>query len=659
MSKKTYIGINNKPCEVKCIYIGISGIVKRVKQAFVGGKDGKPKLAFCDHKYNYNNATYTWSNDFSSCMATIPCANCSAVSYETTYQIVEETNSRNCNEYDYKATFSNINIGDVWYSGAGWLTRDYDAHSWTNGSCTVCGVTCTQHSDSNGDNICDTCGENLQAPHEHTWVIDSGDAQGHYYVCSCGADKFEYEDHSWTDGKCTIQGCNYECKHPEENISDWQYTTGESGQHWRNCECGKQLNLGTHEPICEDYDDTYHVYRCEVCNKQVASAKHADASEEKSYIWHTTNIHEIICTCGKSLGEEGHIDVTYDSSICAYRCNQCNGQSGNTIHDWSNKDGICVNNSSHTCEHPEERRIPVEEASTCGSEGRTGYICGICGDESNVSIVPATGKHTPDEMGMCAICGTCIEHKWGSAQKAGALGHYQVCENCGARSPEDETTYDSHDWSNDDGLCSDCGYPCEHPNGFTTTGRCKVCNARCQHLDSAGISTLKYTQLDESRHSYECTKCGLTGEEGHGDAVPDDNNSCVFICSQCRGVVKVEHSWVETSAKAATCTTPGISYQDCACGAQQEVEIPADHKYTYSNYDGSTHIVGCSACDHHDLEDHTPAAVSGNEHHTTCSKCGALYIVAEGHEEIYTELGDGSYKITCKSCDYEESGSVG
>ena len=203
-------------------------------------------------------------------------------------------------------------------------------------------------------------------------------------------------------------------------------------------------------------------------------------------------------------------------------------------------------------------------AKTCTTDGKEERVCSKCSEKEERTI-PATG-HTPKkEEGVAATC-TNDGHEGNT-----------VCEVCGETLKEGKVIPKlGHDWSNENGKCTQCGESHEHSFGEGTT-----------------IKELTCTQDGEI--DYKCSKCGyikkeITKATGHewGEWQTTLAQTCATdgkeerTCAKCsekeeRTLKATGHEWGEwQTTLAQTCTTDGKEERICSkCSKKEERTLKA------------------------------------------------------------------------------------
>lgn len=443
---------------------------------------------------------------------------------------------------------------------------------------------------------CVNCGEKMDAaPHE--WK-EGNDSSYHWRICSvCDAEGY-YGEHTWENGVC--MECGYACTHEGEdgnctcricgkliNEDDHMFIHKSNRvEHWEEClDCGYRTNIELHTWGTGDKEGI-----CTVCNRY---CRHDGA---------TSGTCEL---CGKFLGCEIHdFSPEYESSYFGHWhvCKNCDAVDGEPVsHDWSNKDGICAV-CGYVCNSEHELGVCQECGLYLGEhihefytwyeydESRHGKQCRLCTEVWDVNLHDWSAgdgmctichymcEHGEQYSGICEIChedlGEDHEHdyKWGFDDYEGESGkpnsHWQFCAICRQRK-----NTGTHNWSNKDGVCTVCGFPCNHDG--EESGICWICGAEIAghgHSFDRMIGRFDYS-TDEYNHWYQCVECGEHFyEEPH---VWDPEHGYCALCYQhCQHNIDSE----------GICTICGMNMND--------------EKHSYiQRYDRYKHWLECETCE--------------------------------------------------------------
>lgn len=469
-------------------------------------------------------------------------------------------------------------------------------HSYTNGVCTGCHVSCSHKTSGNKstfqNGVCSVC--KYECPHEEY------DTQNKCKVCRMNKPACQHE-YSSADGKCSK--CGETCKHnynkqnPNGKCTICNFTCAHTKgyDYWNKCnDCGM--------PKCNA-----HEYENGVCKNCRYVCSHAQ----------TQVIPRVDPTCSEPGSQNG------------IRCKICDKvtQQPETIppteHQYNvfvgYKDGSVPTCSTPgteiyqcaTCERTDERnvsaahknKILVKQEATCAQEGHIVYTCELCGHDSHETFekLPHTEEILPVQAATCTEtglkagkkCSVCKEilveqevvdklgHDWKTvAAKAATCtvngnNEYKECNRCHATLNK-EVIPAAHDFS-------------QNPN------KCSVCQARnpgCQHRNATITVTKQPTCQATGTQTFKCPDCGDTFVE----TLPRLNyhNYVNGTCTWCRAE-SCNHSYT-TERVEPTCTEPGYTKSVCTiCGktTNERALAALNHNYDNKVVDGFCTRCGC------------------------------------------------------------------
>ena len=260
-----------------------------------------------------------------------------------------------------------------------------------------------------------------------------------------------------------------------------------------------------------------------------------------------------------------------------------------------------------TCEHTDLVKDKAEHIWEDGlviiepthlKEGTILQTCSVCGAQKAVSV-QAIGEHayseswTSDEENHwhAATCGHDLvsdegKHSWDSGTITTEPTHLTTgvrtftCTVCGAKRTEavpvldTAHTFDEAHWTSDENYhwhAATCGHDVvkdKTAHSWSETARkaattctaegsitykCTICNASKVEVIPATGHTFSNSWTNDSTYHWHSTTCGHYAEKD-----------------------KEEHTWVQSSVKAATCTASGTIYYKCSvCNATKTESIPA------------------------------------------------------------------------------------
>lgn len=409
----------------------------------------------------------------------------------------------------------------------------------------------------------------------------------------------------------------------------------------------------TVQPTCKN--DGYVVTMCTRCYTETSersvinATNHAGAEK----LWITTkqptcaesgSKYEICKSCGEKTGVVEEISKTenHNYSITVTKPATCTTDGSVTqICSVCKAEKII---STTPASHGETKDV-ITQAPTCKEKGLKDVICTVCGETVNKDVEIETIAHTETKVitaptctmdgyttYTCTVCGNvrvgdkvdALQHVGGdwvienqaTCTKAGSK--YQVCENCGEKIADSDTSI-----------------------------------AELGHIYSEKITSATCTS--EGSKIYTCTRCNDTYSESiskldhvDGGWVIDKQATCAEagskhqVCKICQGQIgdsveieKLEHNYV-TRETDSSCTVAGKIIKTCTvCGDVTETEKEL-----------ASHVIGGWVID-------TEATCEGEgTKHAVCVNCGAKMhentkIDANGHEYNNVVIAP-----TCKSEGY-------
>lgn len=230
-------------------------------------------------------------------------------------------------------------------------------------------------------------------------------------------------------------------------------------------------------------------------------------------------------------------------------------------------------------------------------DGRNHSIVTQCTICKHISFSSSSTAHIyyDNDEGVCSGCGYVCEHIARNNSYVSTSTSHSLCEKCSyCKTVIDGTVQSSadHVWNN--GVCNICGYECLH-NINITDGVCTVCDWECSH---------KWNLVGQ------CTICGYECKH------PSDNQQYVY---EDLGNGTHKEGWTR-------CTI---------CGANQVWEV-------------KTHtLVSCDDdCDSKDYNGHT--------RHVKCQYCSYESTHVEAHVFEYNVKDKTTHTKTCTICGYSE-----
>ena len=284
---------------------------------------------------------------------------------------------------------------------------------------------------------------------------------------------------------------------------------------------------------------------------------------------------------------------------------------------------------------------------TCVGQGDWQYdpdnhwkLCGVCGNRVD-ETAHSGGTATCTAPAVCEVC----QHAYGSVNSSNHSGkivwtqtettHSIAYYCCGAPVVAEEV----HDWQN--GVCSKCGYACQHSGGTATCTEkavCELCGEEYGSVDadhhtgkvvwtqtatahSGAYDCCGETVVADEPHAWAdgvCSKCGYVCQHSGGTATCTEKAVCE-LCGEEYGSVDADHHtgkvvWTKTAAAHS-------SAYDC-CG--EAVVAEASHAYEW-------------------VIDKEATATEAGSRHEECTVCGYVGatepIAATGTTETPSEPG--------------------
>lgn len=267
--------------------------------------------------------------------------------------------------------------------------------------------------------------------------------------------------------------------------------------------------------------------KCDTCGKELApAAGHKPGADA------TCTTAQTCTVCSIELKPAGHTEVVLKAVDATCTTTGLTEGKKCSVCDTVLVAQTVVEKKDHTI-----GKLAAKKA-TCTTSGLTeGEACTVCKAILKAQeTVPATG------------------HNWSDAwANSSSSGHWKSCKNCGEKK-------DSAAHSLSDGVCTVCGYGCQHNGGTATCAKQAVC-ATCNK---------PYGEL-------------LAHTPGAAATCSSDQT-----CTVCKAVIaeKLGHQLTTVEAKAATCVEAGWDkYEKCNnCDYTTYKEIPATGKHTFGEW---------------------------------------------------------------------------
>lgn len=309
--------------------------------------------------------------------------------------------------------------------------------------------------------------------------------------------------------------------------------------------------------------------------------------------------------CSSILGD-GPMDCPHYEFIYEYydeynhiqRCRDCSMEIGTVPHMWDN--GVCTE-CNYQCTH---NGTPI------------GEWCSICNSEVTCThSYSYTDNGDGTHSGICTNCNETLDsmpHNWRNG----------ICIECRASC--------SHDWSNNDGVCSICNMQCKHINWVG--GICSECNMTCSHTNKKYIDnndgthieqcqTCKETFGNNEEHIYNsnglCTKCNSGCKHGEYTYTNNEDGTHKVVCGICLKTVNENEKHIFNGSSNCTKCNGECKHSDIEWVRNTEDDYNEDpameDQGAHDGHDGY-----CKEC---------KELIWYNEEHEfengTCTKCGS------------------------------------
>ncbi len=523
--------------------------------------------------------------------------------------------------------------------------------------------------------VCLTCGATgltgQSAPPHTRGTYEKNDTECWVNCTACGEEieRYTHRGYCWNGGACEYCGTTTGTIKIYHEDDDTYF--GDETKHWQEC-------MHCSEPIFEDEHTVYCTNPgvCADCRREdcANAITHVGSADEE---WYADEAgHWQLCACGEKVNESTHDGITQtgDASEHWSVCATC-GEIANTreAHAVSCANpGVCTecgaedctNEATHSFEMMYDETKHWEECSACGEIAWEG------GEHYNVCI-----SGLP--LGCCVECDYDQVTTFYHIQDGGTPGespetttkyseteHWEVCDGCGEELPD--TRFPHGVACDSDGKCTGCG---------TEVG------------DDIEVMHYRYTdtpyEYDETHHWFICVMCNeqaMKGEHKFREAERDESK-IVYTCgcgATKEELLHVEHEWVETARKEASCGVKGEITYACECGESYTEEIAAlEHSYITTETPAACGVEGkkVTKCEH--CGDEMVEAIPALKHkyditslrqptcekkgikEVTCKYCGdeiVTYIDAVGHNyEVTSDFAancteDGEKVSVCANC---------
>ncbi len=538
---------------------------------------------------------------------------------------------------------------------------------------------------------------------EHSWKLESMDAQKHRQACICGtvkadseaAHKLEYRSKTAeTHEQWCADNCGYVSEAAPHTFGEW---ITNSGGHHKECTadgCEYATSVEAHSYQWVTTDDTQHWKACAVCG-YVDESTRADHNAQ----WVTTDSaeHWKLCDCGKITEKAAH---SYGAYIIEggshYKQCQCGKKTDEAAHTytWVTTDSAqhwkeCVCGAIDSA-NPKEAH-DAQWVTTGETEHWKLCECGKITEEAAHSYdIPM--QDDEDHWNQCA-CGKTsgvASHEYNQPRYDGE-NHWNEC-SCGKKNAVTAHALElKSDSANHWQECS-CGYKttaeAHDSNAYGSNANkhwtaCSVCGQKTGTEANHAIARIEWSSNGDATHSGTCPTCQATvtrkcsgseatcTEKAHCDYCDTDFGSLGQhvdenqdnLCDVCEQSLCVSHQWVSHEKVEPTCTTPGkTAYKQCSACKIYEGAAPTDipalgHSWNTDSWasDGSSHWRTCqnTGCtEKNSIAAHTKLTRHDTDGHwSECSVCGYNYNDKQAHTLTY-KTDEAQHWQSC-TCGYQ------
>lgn len=374
---------------------------------------------------------------------------------------------------------------------------------------------------------------------------------------------------------------------------DWQY---DGTSHWKLCTCGAKVEEAAHTGGTATCTASAV---CEVCSQPYGEKNPNNHTCVEAWIT-TDATHTKVYSCCQTV-IEAETEHTWENGKCSICQYDCEHQGGTATCSQLAQCEIC-----HSLYGNYDENNHRAADTWMQENGKHYHICEY-GCDTHLDEADCSGG-TATCIGL-AICETCRQ-TYGVVNPDNHTGkavwtktetiHSSAYDCCGAVVIAEEV----HEW--EDGVCSECGYECQHSGGKATCTEqavCEICNEKYGDMGTHKLSLTKKVEAtcttDGREAYYTCEACGKYFEDEAGNTeianldewgiIPasnhkagaewksDENNhwkECE-LCGEKMNEAAHDFEWV--TDKKATATEAGLRHEKCTvCGyTKAAVEIPA------------------------------------------------------------------------------------
>lgn len=340
------------------------------------------------------------------------------------------------------------------------------------------------------------------------------------------------------------------------------------------CEvCGQSYG----EKDMNNHTGTVVWIQTEATHKQVYNCCQTQVSPEENHTWENGKCTVCSYSCSHTGGEATCSQLAV-CEICGSQYGELNPDNHKAVSEWTQENGKHYHKCAYGCDTRLDEADCSGGTATCTSLA----LCEICGQ--------SYGSVNPDNhIGEIVWTQTAATHS----------SKYDCCDTIVAAE-------EAHKWEN--GVCSECGYTCQHTGGEATCAKktiCKICGEEYGEVNASNHTNLVKIEAKLATHLavgnteyWYCDGCDkyLSDEAGTNEISSEDTviqkltehttdgtgwhfdktkhwNTC-----ECGATLnEAPHIFKWVTDKKATATKAGSKHEECTvCGyVKAVVEIPA------------------------------------------------------------------------------------
>ena len=376
---------------------------------------------------------------------------------------------------------------------------------------------------------------------------------------------------------------------------EWQYNANE---HWKLCTCGAEVDRAAHSggtATCKAFAV------CEVCGQSYGKKDMNNHTGTVVWVQASTTHKQVYNCCQTEVSaEENHNWADGKCTVCNYPCAHTGGTAT------CSQLAVCdICGSSYGDYDADNHKAVSAWTQENGKHyHKCEYGCNTHLDEADCS----GGEATCTSLAVCETCGNAYgavnpdNHTGEIVWTKTATDHSSAYDCCGATVVAKE----AHEWEN--GVCSECGYECQHDGGTATCADkavCDTCGEEYGEVNASNHTNLVKTEAKPATHMTEgnieywyCDGCDkyfsdeagteeialantvipkLTGHTADGTGWHSDEISHWNTCECGEKLNEAAHTFEWVIDKEATAAEKGSKHEKCTvCGYEKAaVEIPA------------------------------------------------------------------------------------